>query len=290
MGKSGYENATMVAPHLGLGDGDSELLALAGQRWPQWVAARPELAVVPDGAQGLRAWLTSVPQQDADRVLLGLAALAATDGGDDRVAASALAWALLPGACVLAGRLRGASDRIGELVAAQLWVEARTFPWQRLTKVAANVLMNTRVAVLQECGVPTQRAARADRTWSQTHVVDPTIASWSVLVQDVSGPADTGEAAFAQARAETLLEVLDWGCQTNVITVQDRTLLVSLAEAAYRCSRLAPRASGGLMGDVPSQQVGEQHGVSATTVKRRALRSLRALSSAASSSGRAISA
>jgi len=43
--------------------------------------------------------------------------------------------------------------QIDQIVVAPLWVEVRTFPWRRLTKVAANVLMNTRagVAGLRKC-------------------------------------------------------------------------------------------------------------------------------------------
>jgi hypothetical protein len=90
-------------------------------------------------------------------------------------AAGVLAWVLLPGACSVARRLRSLSLRIDELVAAQLWIEVRSFPWQRLWKVAANILGNLRVAVLLDCGVPSQ-VQRSDRTWART---GPDPGSWT---------------------------------------------------------------------------------------------------------------
>jgi hypothetical protein len=61
--------------------------------------------------------------------LHALATLAAADGGNDVAAAAALACALMPGACILANRLRTLAVQIDQIVAAQLWVEVRTFPW-----------------------------------------------------------------------------------------------------------------------------------------------------------------
>jgi hypothetical protein len=107
--------------------------------------------------------------------LQALARLASPAGGDSVPAAGVLAWVLLPGACSVARRLRSLSLRIDELVAAQLWIEVRSFPWQRLWKVAANILGNLRVAVLLDCGVPSQ-VQRSDRTWART---GPDPGSWT---------------------------------------------------------------------------------------------------------------
>ena len=131
-----------------------------------WVAQFPRLARAGD-FQSLRDWLAAARPAEADDVLHALAI-----SGHRRVAttsrpASVLAWALLPGACALAHRLYGLSPRIDEVVAAQLWLEIRSFPWHRLHKVAGNILANTR-AVLRECGVRSQ-LERTDRAWSSTH-------------------------------------------------------------------------------------------------------------------------
>ena len=56
-----------------------------------------------------------------------IAGLAAQHDGDDVPAAAVLAWLLVPGASLLANRLTTLSPAIDQLVAAQLWIEVRTF-------------------------------------------------------------------------------------------------------------------------------------------------------------------
>ena len=132
-----------VAAHLGVGDPDRGLLGEARRCWPAWAGEHPSLGVVADLVD-LQGWTYSVGRARADEVLHTLAMLASPSGGDDTAAAGALAWLLLPGACGIAWRLQQLSERIDETVAAELWVEVRSFPWQRLRKVAANILLNTR--------------------------------------------------------------------------------------------------------------------------------------------------
>lgn len=260
-----------VAHAMGLEDEASELLCLAGQRWGGWVSAESALAVV-DGVRDLRCWLRSAGPAEADQVLLALAALGAVDGGDDVAAAATLAWSLLPGASVLANRLRTLSPEIDSVVAAQLWTETRTFPWRRLGKVAANILCNTRAGVLRECGV-TSQLERVDRTWSRTTPLDPSGAFWS---GQASNPAESPATA-----ADELLEVLDWACEVDVITDDDRVLLLCLVEAADREATVrVGRGQGGLMANEVSAAVARAWGISPATVRRRARRSMTALASA----------
>ena len=155
-----------VAEQLGLDEQTSELLALADQRWGHWASAHPALAHC-RGVRELRSWLPGADQGEADAALHALATLAAADGGDDVGAAAALACALMPGACILANRLRTLAAHIDQIVAAQLWLEVRTFPWRRMRKVAANVLLNTRAGVLADCGARSQ-LERTDQAWSRT--------------------------------------------------------------------------------------------------------------------------
>lgn len=261
-----------VAVQLGLDDDGSELLTLAGRRWPVWAVRHPTLAAV-DGPSNLRSWLRGADPTQADDVLHALATLAAVDGDNDIAAAATLSWALLPGACVLAHRLRGLSPRIDEVVAAQLWVEARTFPWRRLRKVAANVLMDTRSGVLRECGAASQ-TRRVDRTWHLTSPVDPCGPEW-VWHAAAAGAGPAGGAA------EELLDVLEWACANNVISSEDRALLLCLVDAADRASTTrVGRGAGGLMANDVSAAVADEWGISPATVRRRARRSLRALSAA----------
>ena len=265
-----------VADQLGLRDEASELWALADQRWDHWATAYPGLSHC-FGVRDLRLWLRGANQSDADEALHALATLAAADGGDDIAAAAALAWALMPGACALANRLRTLTWNIDGIVAAQLWVEVRTFPWRRLRKVAANVLMNTRAGVLADCGARSQ-LERTDPTWSRTSPVDPYGTFWGGYASThCERPTDPGQ---------ELLELLGWGCANKVITDGDRALLLCLVEAADRAgTRRVGRGTGGLMANNVSEAVARQWGIAPKTVRRRARRSMDALSGAFAGTG-----
>jgi len=84
-----------VADCLGLTP-NSELLAQADQAWPAWCDQHPRLRVASDTST-MRAWLRQHATKEGDELLLCLAQLAATDGGNDVAAAAALAWALVNG-------------------------------------------------------------------------------------------------------------------------------------------------------------------------------------------------
>ena len=260
-----------VAEQLGLRDETSELLALADQRWGLWATSHPALTHC-CGVRELRSWLRSADKAEADAALHALATLAAVDGGDDIAAAAALAWALMPGACTLANRLRTLDWHIDEIVAAQLWVEVRTFPWRRLRKVAANVLMNTRTGVLRDCDAKSQ-LERTDPTWSRTSPVDPYGAFWG-------GYAANHCERQIHPRQE-LLKLLQWACDKKVISAADRALLLCLVEAADgAATRKLGRGTGGLLANDVSKVVAQRWGIAPSTVRRRARRSVDALSSA----------
>jgi hypothetical protein len=119
-----------VETQLGLHDEGNGLLADAGQNWASWTDRFPCLSGI-GGVGSLRAWLRAPEPAAADEVLHALVTLASPSAGDDASAAAMVAWALLPGASVLAQRLQTLSPRIDQIVAAQLWIEIRTFPWRR---------------------------------------------------------------------------------------------------------------------------------------------------------------
>jgi hypothetical protein len=295
---------TTVGDLLGLDEG-SELLGQARRRWVTWVAADGRLAVV-DDFDGLRGWLASADPAAADDVLLALAMLAAPDGGDDVAAAGALAKCLLPGACRLAAwlatqrrhMLPGDITLATELVASQLWIEVRSFPWRRGRKVAANVLMNTRAGVLRECGDTTQ-VGRTDQTWVHTDLVEAfttrdrgdvdaelcragerrmPATGWKpcLLTDPAPGPGDDPESPQKE-----LLAVLAWACEEDVISAEDRFLLLCLVEEAARVdTRRTGRGYGGLMANDVSERVAPRVGFSDKTVRRRASKSMRALAAA----------
>lgn len=294
---------------LGLDD-DSELLDLAARRWNSWTIGHPPLGVVDDFID-LRGWLKNAGREAADAVLLPLAMLAAPDGDDDVAAAAALAKCLLPGACIEAGRLsdmlaRGqiagagsGTANVNELVASQLWIEVRSFPWRRLTKVAANILVNTRMAVLGELGDNAQMW-RTDRTWANTCLLDDLPGAESAgqrsgpdpaavaTAPDARGPrlpgllGDPAALLDAQTPLEELLDLLEWACEHQVITVEDRTLLLCLVEEAARVeTRRVRRGRGGLAGNELSARVAPRVGVAEATVRRRTSKSIHALAVAA---------
>ena len=95
-----------VAVQLGLDRGLwSEMLVEAAHRWRSWVWEAPVLAQVDDLAS-LPGWLRAAEPAGADEVLLGLVRLGSPTGSAQVAASGVVAWALLPGACTLARRLR----------------------------------------------------------------------------------------------------------------------------------------------------------------------------------------
>ncbi|MFC3689257.1 hypothetical protein [Aquipuribacter hungaricus] len=262
-----------VAEHLGLDDPDtSDLMHQAQRRWPDWAQEDPRLAGLPGPLQ-VPAWTLAADRAQADDVLHALASLAAVDGGNDPAAATTLCWSLLPAAVSVANELRGLTPSVDEAVAAQLWVEVRTFPWQRLRKVAANIRANTRVGVLRQCDDrPLGRPV--DRTWSATCPVDPSAAFWA-------GMNDPSCFEPEAAAADELVDVLRWACTRDVISSEDRDLLLSLMEAAARNPVGRRRRGGeGLMSNALSEEVARGWGVSPVTVRRRTRRSVQALAQA----------
>lgn len=277
-----------VGDLLGLDEGGG-MLAEARARWIIWAADDPRLRVV-DDFEDLRDWLASVGRDDADAVLLALATLAATDGGDDVAAAGALAKCLLPGACVTANRLRHlvhkghlrpslsgpTGQRVDELVASQLWIEVRTFPWRRLTRVASNILVSTRLGVLYELG-DNSRLWRTDKTWANTSLLDA-VTRGDFHAEQVRTPNDD-DAELSPP--ERLLRVLAWGCDHEVITASDRHLLLVVAEEAENVKTARTgRGRCGLVGNELSLRVAPRLGVSGATVRRRVARSMAALAAA----------
>lgn len=252
-----------VAKNLGLDDPDNNMLALARGRWSNWRLEHEALDVVEDLVD-LPSWMRNAEPEDADRVLLALAELASPEGGDDLAATGALAWLLLPGASLLAARLATLTPSIDEVLAAQLWVEVRTFPWQRGRRVAANILMNARKAVMRDLGV----GVAAESSWSRSILIDPTEDMWGVL----PGPV------FESQPERELGELMEWACSQGVITEDDRELLVDVAQTADRLQpRRAGRGYAGLLSNDVSDDVAHRRGVSPVTIRRRTRRTVQAV-------------
>lgn len=270
---------------LGLEDG-GELLEMARRRWDEWSEADARLRVVA-GYDQLRPWLREADYEAIDDMLLALAELAAPEGGNDVVAAGVLAKCLLPGACQLAAWLHrrqksqpfrdnqpaisvGAASIVDELVASQLWIEVRTVGWQRIRRVAANILLDTRAAVLLELGDQFQ-VERRDRSWARTLVTDDPVNAVHPMTDEHNGRA-----------ASELADLLAWADDSDVISPSDGQLLASvLEEAAVVETRNLRRGCGGFMSNELSRRVAARMGVSESTVRRHTSRTVRALADAA---------
>lgn len=244
-----------------------DLPARIGEVWPTWASLRPALGQVADPTL-LRRWLRHAPHAEADSVLHALAWVASPSGGDDTLAAQALAWSFLPAASRLAFCLRTLTEDIDHLVASELWACIRTFPLAR-RKVAANLVRDLRSRVLREHALATGGARSANV------VVIP--VDWT----DDAWLADQAHAA-APTAAEELLDVLDWACDRGLITAQDRALLLHLVDVAANTVCFRSRTGFGLLSDASALEVGRRLGISGTTVKRNARRALDALASEAS--------
>lgn len=259
-----------VGEQLGLDDPNGGLRVLARQRWASWVERHPSLGVAA-GPEDLRVWLRRQDPDERDVVLAVLGRLGSRHGGDDCAAAGVLLWVLLPGAAALAHRLRGLSPVIDELVAAQLWVEVRTLPATTTGRIPASILRNTYREVRRDLG----RVPPSDGVWSRCDVVDPFSRDWL----DTPAPGED-----VSARAELQL-LLDRACRDEVISTTDRHLLLRLVATSdaevlpRRCSR------GGVTAHPVTVAVGAELGVADRTVRRRAKRSLDALTRAYSLNG-----
>ena len=233
-------------------------LAEARQLWQDWVEQDPRLASAP-ADDGLRDWLMLVGIDAADEVLHALVQIGSPSGRDCRAAAWVVAWALLPGAIAVARRAP-AGPETDALVASQLWLEIRQFPWWRHQKVAGNVLANVRSVLARE-------GMLKRPSWAERRTV-PTDRLPEQQPQQVSPH-------------EELSDVLSWGEQVGLIGSGDRLLLASLVEQTDRVGvRTICRSGQGLMSASALAETAAEFGLSPGTVRRRARRSIDALASA----------
>lgn len=257
-----------LATQLGLEQPHEDLLVSACARWEEWQQTYPVLGVCED-LLGLREWVRRAAPDETNEVLLALAELGATDGGDDPAATAALLWLLIPGAVGVAHALMPLSERIDELVAAQLWICARTVSWRKGVSVAATVLMNTRREVMTDLGLSMDpRAARAEFPSADPELL--TGPGFSGHPVGTCVPRSTAAADF-----ELLHGLLEDATGAGVVSPDDCHLLLRLAQHA--CTRRGGRGRGGLFARASSADVAEEWGVSRATVTRRADHALRAL-------------
>ena len=262
------KQSSTVAEHLGLADPQAGLLGAARAAWPRWCRNTPALAVVED-LSDLRAWTRTQQTSTVDELLHPLTVLASPRGDDDLAAVGAVAWALLPAAIRLAASLGDLSPDIDEMVAAQLWLEIRTFPWETRSAVSAGLRAKTRAAVLRDLGVPPAEAD-PERRWIRRVSLEGLVSDWEPQMRDHEEGMDPDLAD----------SVLDRSVTGGIITEADRDLLTRLAEVAAEKGVRSGRGAGGLCAPAVLDAVARFHGVSPATLRRRAVRSLKAIAQA----------
>lgn len=243
----------------------------------RWAATEPALASV-----GTLDELAAIVHRGgdaarADELLGALIRLAALDGGDDEDAALLVAHLLANGTRKLALQLRDLSADIDDLLTGQLWLQIRTFPWQRRTRAyAKSLLLDTRLGVLAELRPYRTRAGH-----------DPVLLVDPISTPAVDGPSDAEllDRPFLHEHdldESGLVDVLQWAQRSGVVDLADVALLIDLVAAA---ERLAPAGDGTHRGvNVAAEiaDVAERHGVHAKTIWRRRARALTALQQASS--------
>lgn len=254
-----------------LGLDDERLAQVAAARWQGWQDTEPRLAGVPDPAR-LTSWRWTVSRPDANEVLLGLARLAAVDGGDDSDAATVLAWLVLPGVLTVRRQLRQLvpsldwDQDLDQRVAAQFWQEVRTLPWRQRVWVASRVCWRIHDALVKNS---------VDDT-----AVQPSRFADVAELQDRRSPL-VGE----PSAAEQLADLLAWARHEQLISEDDRLLLLSLVAAARALEEAGAAVKSAALGGLSSVRVSEEvaswWGLSGRAVRRRTRRCLGVLSAAA---------
>jgi hypothetical protein len=249
----------------------------------RWAAAEPVLA----GLANLDALAEIVHHgQDparADELLGGLVRLAAADGGDDEDVALVLGHLLDNGTRKLALQLRDLSTDIDDLLAGELWLQIRAFPWRRRRRAyAKSLLLDTRLAVLGEL-----RPYRTRDRQTRVILIDPVASGTDdeparEPASSLTGRTGVLDRAHVDAHdqdSSTLLDVLEWAQRSGVIDRAEAALLLELAVAADSTgSAERTRSAGrGVNQRVEIAAVAARHGVHEKTIWRRRARALGAL-------------
>jgi len=260
-----------VARCLGVDDFDAPNMREVRAEWPGWQGIESTLVVV-DDVKDLPGWMQQAEPADRDAVLAALRRLAEEDGR----AFVVLAWLLVPGASLVARRLRRLVDTIDEIVAGQLWIQLCDHDPTDDRYVAKKILDRVARESMAELGIG-DLAKRRDQAWDSAVLVDRF---------DESMRADEPE-DFEEPReqlAELLRRALDSGNLSDV----DRDLLLDLAHAAHLMKAPLRRGRAGLTTPSVAQMVCEDHAMSARTVRRHAADALDGLTEMARHRGLAL--
>ena len=198
-------------------------------------------------------------------------------GAIDKRPSAALAWLLVPGASLLAARLRNLVDVIDEVVAGQLWIQICDHDPSDDKYVAKKILTRVERETKAELGVG-DLAERRDPTWAATVLVEQF---------DESMRADDTDEGVDDPR-EQLAAILRRALDEGDLSEARRDLLLDLAHAANLLNAPLRRGRAGLTAPSVAQMVCEDHALSARTVRRHAADDIDVLASVARRPGLAV--
>lgn len=243
-----------VAKCLGVDDLDGPNMNEVRSQWPHWREDEPVLAIV-DDLRDLPRWMRQAEPTDRDAVATALLRI----GRADKRASTVLAWLLVPGASLLAGRLRNLVDVIDEVVAGQLWIQICAHDPSDDQYVAKKILSRVEREAKAELGVG-HLAERRDPAWAATVLVEQF---------DESIAADELDEEFEDPK-EQLAVILRRALDDGDLTEARRDLLLDLAHAANLLNAPLRRGRAGLTAPSVAQMVCEDHALSARTLRRHA--------------------
>lgn len=253
---------------LGLGDGlASPSLVAASRLWPGWAAREPALRVVA-GPADVDGWVSARRAAgDWAEVDELVAALGRLGAAGQEPAPLVLAWMLRRPAQKLVGSLRhlGSIEEIEHLVAVNLWLTCRAMPSVWRSRVAANVIGSVRARALIDVGY----GSRQDATAGRTQLADPLF--WDQMAAPI-------EVSAADA-------VLAWAVDEAVLSPGEMALLLALLDALDVVGDPRTGQWAGVTSRAAAAAVAEVMGLSEVTVRRQAIRALRALRDACGPTG-----
>lgn len=226
----------------------------------RWAETEPILAQLTSIAElgRLLAPHSGVDQERADALLGALVRIGCRAGGDDSDAVLVLLHLLAPGLYTAAGRLADLDPDVLSLLVNEMAAQIRAWPLRRTRAFAANLLRDTQLACWRELRPHRTRTYRDGGDVLINPLDEAEVRDW--LDQPVPGP---GEGATAD-----LADVLAWARRTELVSVDDLALLVTLE-----------RQHG--YGTATRRRVAAAFGITERTLRRRRNRALAALRTAA---------
>ena len=203
--------------YFGRWEGQAHTIDASGS-WRTWSDAQPVLAQVGSAAALSVVVMDRRQPVRANELLLALVRAGSADGGVDQQPATFVASLLMPGGDRIIRSLSSLGPDIDAIVAGQLWIQVRAYPWRhRPRAVAKNILMETRRAVLADYGAATARRA------CLVPVAPPELTE--ALDQGPTPVTDVQVADLA------LLGLLAWARARGVLAREDAWLLWELVLA-----------------------------------------------------------